>query len=267
MNEEFAWFLGTLLSDGSITIPKYRSKGDETHIQYCIHIKDVECLHKIKEILGTSAIVHEYPNYKSPQCRLRVYDRKDITTQYANIKSEIPSDIQGYERHFIRGIVDGDGCLNYRPSRDTFRINIINEKLNIVQWCAQAITDNLGIPYKEPKHVEYDHIYKIEYEGRVGCLIAWWLYHGDIDNCVLKRKYDYYKHYVLHDIDSIDNDETLLEAVKCIYINENHISPNINASKTLEWCHYIQRQLSFNTVPVFHNKGKIKYYELYIPQP
>lgn len=263
MNKEFAWFLGTLLSDGSITRPTC----DTTHIQYCIHVKDVECLYKIKEILGTSAKVHEYPHYKSPQCKIRVYDRKDIIENYNNIKSEIPSDIVGYERHFIRGIVDGDGCLNYRPSRDSFRINIINEKLNIVQWCSQMIYEYLDIPYKEPKHVEYDHIYRIEYEGRVARLIAWWLYHGDIEKCVLKRKHEYYKHYVLRDNDSLDNDVTLLEATMCTYIDDNNITTNMPSYKTLEWCHRIQRQLSFNTVPVFHNKGKTKYYHLYIPQP
>lgn len=264
MDKNFSWFLGTLLSDGSITKPTYRKKGDETHIQYCIHIKDVEMLHKIKTILKTEANIKEYPNYKSPQCKIRIYDRKDITKKYASIKEEIPEDIKGFERHFIRGIVDGDGCMNYRKNRDSFRINIINEKENIVDWCSKTISYELKIKYKKPKFKEKDNIYIIEYEGRIANLISWWLYHGNIQNCCLERKYKYYKKYILNNED-VHGDDELLTAVKAKKADFKNISPNINASKTLEWCHMLQKQLSFNTIPVFHNKGKTKYYELYIP--
>lgn len=234
MSKEMAWFLGTLLSDGSITIPAYRNKGDETHIQYCIHNKDIEVLYKIKSILRTTAKVHEYPDYKSPQAKIRIYDRKDITSKYHNIKSEIPKDILNYERHFIRGIVDGDGCMHYRQNRNSFKINIINEKKNIIEWCSNVISNSLLIPYKEPKFKKKDNIYIIEYEGRIANLIAWWLYHGDISNCRLERKYEYYKHYVLNDFIPSDYNNELLLACKFSYINNKHISPNINANKTLE---------------------------------
>ena len=128
MNKEFAWFLGWLLTDGSITRPTYRGKGDESHIQFCLHVCDEEVLYKIKTVLQTRANVKTYPTYQSQQCKLRVYDRKDIVNDYADIKKHIPKDIEGYERHFIRGLVEGDGCLHYRESRKTIRINFLNQE-------------------------------------------------------------------------------------------------------------------------------------------
>lgn len=268
MNKQFAWFLGTLLSDGSITRPTFRGKGNEDHIQYCIHNKDIEMLYKIKTIINTNAKVHEYPNYKSPQCKIRAYDRKDIIKDYSDIKTKIPDNIIGFERHFIRGIVDGDGCLYHRKNRyQSNVINLINEEYDIMKWYSETISKSLLIPYKEPTYRERDHIYIVSYEGRIANLIIWWLYHGEISDCVLKRKYDLYKEYVLEsNEDILDYNKSLLIATKAQHISHNHISPNIQSDKTLDWCHRLQKYLSFNTVPVFHNKGKTKYYELYIPE-
>ena len=262
MNKEFAWFLGTLLSDGSITRPSY----DNDFIQYCIHINDKAVLEKIKTIVDTRARILEYPNYKSPQAKLCIYDKDWIIKKYNTIKSEIPDDITSDNyRHFIRGIVDGDGCLNYRHNRNTFRINIINEVLDIVEWCSEVISDTLGISYKTPKFKPQDNIYIIEWEGRTAQLVAWWLYHGDIDSCVLDRKLLYYRRYVLDGLD-IDGEEEMLYAIGATK-DGNRIYPNVNASITLKWCHIIQGLLynKYLTLPVHHSKGKTKYYFLYVP--
>lgn len=265
MNKDFAWFLGTLLSDGSLTTPTYRKKGDESFIQYCIHIKDKEMLYKIKNIINTRANILEYPEYKSPQCKINVYDRKDIMKEYSDIKTVVPNSIKDYERHFIRGIVDGDGNLYYRANRNSFSFSVINEHKNIIEWISKTLSENLMIPYKEPRHIPHDHIYEYRVEGNIAKLIAWWLYHGDIEDCRLERKYDYYNKYVLNNL-CLYGDEELLKAVNASYINDNHITTNVQSYKTLEWCHRLQGLLSFRTTPVFHNKGKTKYYQLYIIQ-
>jgi hypothetical protein len=49
------------------------------------------------------------------------------------------------------------------------------------------------------------------------------------------------------------------------YIKDNHIILTVPSDQTLHICHKLQSILSFNTVPVYHNKGKQKYYQLYIP--
>ena len=264
MNNEFAWFLGTLISDGSIVRPTRVNRGDERHISYCLHYKDYNMLVKIAKILNTRALVRKYPQYQSPQCQLNVYDRKDIIEKYDDIKESVPKNVDGYERHLIRGIVDGDGCLSYRENRKSFRFNIINQNRQIIEWCSHAISRNLNIAYKEPKYKEKDHIYIIEWEGRIARLIIWWLYHGNIDNMVLDRKHLFYKEQILKNRKFLSKEEEFIFAIGAVK-EKGKILPCIQAQSTLEWCHIIQKQLSYKTQPIFSNKGQTKYYYLYIP--
>ena len=263
MNKEFAWFLGMLLSDGSITRPKYRNKGDESHIQFCIKNTDKEVLYKIKNILNTRATIHEYPNYKSPQAKLRIYDRKDIISEYGDIKTKVPDSIKGFERHFLRGICDGDGCIYVRKNRHgSVTIQIINECKDIIDWVYNIVEEKLGIEKKESRYTEKDHIYEFRFEGRVARMIIWWMYHGDIEHCSLNRKRNKYKNEILSD-ETNDYDLEIIDAVKASIVDDN-IIPNVSANLTLKWCHIIQKQLKMKTTPVFHNKGKTKYYMLHI---
>ena len=53
MDKNLAWLLGYLLSDGSIATPKYRKKGDETHLSFICKYSDRDILEKVKRILQT----------------------------------------------------------------------------------------------------------------------------------------------------------------------------------------------------------------------
>lgn len=265
MNKETAWLLGYLLSDGCINRPTYRKKGDETHLEFICKYDDREVLHKVKQILGTRAVVKDYPNYQSPQSKLRVYDKKDFIQKYKDIKTVIPNDINGFERHFIRGLVDGDGCLYYRQSRNSFVLTFINEYPQIVRWVTETICSQLKLPDKDIRHVEQDHIWSVGWEGNIARLIAFWLYSGDIEHCCLKRKLEKYRNVVLDNKTFSDIDEELLYATKSFIDDNNEIAFEVPGLQTLPWAHRLQNLLSFNTVPVFHNKGRRKYYHLYIP--
>ena len=264
MNKELAWVLGFLLSDGCIQRPSYRKKGDERHIDFTLHIKDAEVLEKIKKILNTNAVVHKYADYASPQAKIRIYDRMDLVEKYGDIKQKVPEDIEGYERHFMRGLVDGDGCLHYRKNRKSFRINIINEVCEIVEWFSSTLSKLIGIPLKEPRYKESDHLWIVEWEGKVARYIAWYLYHGDIEHCVLKRKHDYYKEHVLGNQQPNSYLDELLKALDLQIINKR-ISMKTRWGTTLDWCKMLQYVIHEPCTPVPVNKGKRKYYELYLP--
>jgi len=265
LNQEFAWFLGYLSSDGCICKPKYRHKGDETHLSFICKIDDTEVLHKVKNILQTKAVVHSYPAYKSPHSKLRVYDRKDIIRDYSDIKTVVPKDITDFERHFIRGLFDGDGCLYYRASRNSFVMNFINEFQNIAQWVSDTISNALLLPRKNAKYRNKDHVWEIAWEGNTARLIAWWLYHGTIEGCVLDRKLKKYRECVLNCFVSENENINILRSAKAFIDENDEIAFKVPGQQTLDWAKRLQNLLSFNTVPVFHNKGKRKYYHLYIP--
>ena len=77
MTKDFAWFLGWLFTDGHI--PRKGSSGYITGLlSFNCQYLDTEVLYKIKNILDSSANVREYPNYKSPQSQLRIYN-KDLS--------------------------------------------------------------------------------------------------------------------------------------------------------------------------------------------
>lgn len=258
MTNEIAWMLGILLSDG------YLNKKEKALCFICKH-SDSELMFKLKKILKTKATVKEYPSYKSPQAKLNVYDRKDIFETYINIKQEIPEDkIKGFERHFIRGLFDGDGTLSTRSSRGTFRIAFIDEYENITQWVSNTITNTLKLPLKKCRYVPQSHVYEIAWEGNVARIIAYWLYHGNIDHMSLQRKLDKYRNDVLDNDQFNTLDEEILYASKAFIDENNEIAFKVPGLQTLPWCHRVQNLLSYKTTPVFHNKGKTKYYHLYI---
>ncbi len=262
MNKEFAWFLGFLLSDGCITKPKYRKKGDETHLQFCIKNTDIDVLYMIKNILGTGAEVKEYPHYKSPQAKLRIYDRMDICKDYADIKAKVPYIPKEHLRHFLRGLVDGDGCLYQSKDGKLVTQTFINQHKQIVDFFMQTLTDELALPAKNIRWVHQSNLWDLRFYGKEARLVMWWLYHGDVDGCVLERKRQKYL-----SITNANQNNSLTEFMTAINIEYwgNHIHMNTPAGKTLEWCHRVQHITKLKSTPVFHNKGKTKYYSLYIP--
>lgn len=261
MNKEEAWVLGYLLSDGCLN-PSSRNP----YLSFICQYNDREIMYKVKNILQTSAQVREYPHYKSPQARLAVYDRKDIVIDYNNIKEQIPvANICGYERHFIRGLIDGDGTLSYRESRKSFRLGFVDQVQSITQWVADTICNELMLPLKHARWSQQNNLWELMWEGNVARLIAWWLYHGTVQHCSLQRKLDKYRTVVLNNQSFTDRNDELLQSVNAYYDNNGEIAFITPGNQTLAWCQRLQRLLTFNTAPVFHNKGKRKYYHLYIP--
>jgi hypothetical protein len=260
--EKFSWFLGFLTTDGSLVRPSPRGKGNEEHLSFCLHHDDNEVLYKIKDIIKTTSNIRLYPKYKSPQCQINIYDRKDIFTTYWFIKKDIPNHISN--RHFIRGLVDGDGCLNYRGTRESFRINIVNESFNILNKTSRIITNTLGLELKIPKPRQ-GNIFIIEWEGKVARLIAWWLYHGEIDDMVLKRKKEYFNNNLK--VDTNNSVQEFLTSTNISYHKRDNgivLDLNVPSYMSLNWCHRIQKIIN-NGTPIPLNKGTNKFFGLYLP--
>ena len=269
MDKYFSWFLGFLASDGSIVRPTYRRKGDESHISFCIHHDDGEVLYKIKEILKTKANVRLYPNYDSPQAQINIYDRKDIICDFEDIKDIVPNGV--LMRHYIRGVCDGDGCLAYRFNRNSFRINIVNESYGILNSICTEISNIFNISKKKPRWKSQDNLYIIEWEGKIARLIAWWLYSGDIDGCVLQRKLDKYIEFVLCGEENRFKPDEIFVATgnKGEYLINKHsdgiiISMMVDSRNSLRWAKIFSKIIKRST-PIPVNKGQRKYYSLYIP--
>lgn len=175
---------------------------------------------------------------------------------YTNLKL-----ITGYERHYIRGLLDANG--SFGTTKKQCRIAIVSHNVIILAWVISVLYSELGIPQKNLKYNESHKKWKYQAEGTLARVIAWWLYHGDIEKCCLERKRQKYLQEVADGRYFNSEDEALLYAAKA-YMQDNSIHMNKPSMNTLTWCHILQKGLSFNTTPVFHNSGKRKYYLLHI---
>jgi len=113
--EEKAYALGFIAADGGIP-----DNGRSVRIE--LHAKDVHILRDIRRAMGSNARISEkryaeYPNrgpykliYFSSQklvadlARHGVTPRKSLTLQYPRLPRK-------HERHYLRGLFDGDGCI------------------------------------------------------------------------------------------------------------------------------------------------------------
>lgn len=267
ITNELSWLLGFLASDGHFIKNK---TGFSESFTWCLHYKDFEVFDKFDIILKQKGIRYDYSKKeKSPSCVIK-YKNKELVDNFNIIKYDIPNNL--LNRHFLRGLVDEDGCINirHRDNRETVRINIINMRKEIVDKFNQHISDTLKIPLKKVNYSKPNNVYCCEWEGKSAQLICWYLYHGNIDNMVLKRKHDIYKKEILkNQIPKNDINELFLALTRnniFSYQDNNGIklSVNVTGCQTLKWCKIIQ-----NLIPIARivptGKGNLSYFEIYIP--
>ena len=111
-------------------------------------------------------------------------------------------------------------------------IEIKSKDKEMIKELYSTINKELLLPIKDKD--------KFIYKGKSARLIIWWLY-----------------------LKGLTTDEDFLKYIGASKV-ENNIIPNVRADESLKWCHIIQKQLKMKTTPVFHNKGKTKYYMLHI---
>lgn len=153
-NEEAAYFLGFIYAEGSIT---------KESLNIGLSIKDLSQLEKLKDFLGYDIPI-QYYKVKTPQgklkdaCRLSIHSQKIIRRLFTLgivkkrgwfnqlLVDNLPKEAY---RHFIRGLVDGDGSLD-TSHRNNARLRILGQQ-DILNWIARVFESELGIPFREPR--------------------------------------------------------------------------------------------------------------------
>ena len=125
--------------------------------------------------------------------KLGLTERKSLKISYPNILAE-------FDKDFIRGYFDGDGCFSVtkrndrkNPNSKTYQFNITGMEgpLSIIQ---QHLVDNVGIVKNSLKKRVSTVAVTIHYGGRGVCKkILDYLY--DNATIYLQRKYNKYKKY------------------------------------------------------------------------
>lgn len=190
--EEKAYWLGFLFADGAIT-----QHNKSYSIELSLKLDDKEHVKKFSTALGKNCInncstyrsrciigsKHMFNILESYGCT----QRKSLTLKFPNLnifKNE------NLIRHFIRGYVEGDGCLSFCDKNHTQAIiSILGTKnfLNGIQQCYKS-------KYKLSTNSKTQEITKIlSYSGSTAYKFAKWLYDGA--TIYLDRKYLRYKEY------------------------------------------------------------------------
>jgi hypothetical protein len=197
--EEKAYWLGFLYADGNISgdrnvVALSLAKKDEDHLlkfrhdisaENPIHYKDVKSKNT-GEILSAVTLSLCSGKLREDLIKNGCMPNKTFILKYPNYEI-VPQNLQ---RHFIRGMFDGDGCITYSiDSYDRPKISFqILGTLDIVTGILNEIM-NSGVIKNNPKIVKAGNIYKLLILGKYNAMqIMNYLYFNS--NTFLQRKYD-----------------------------------------------------------------------------
>lgn len=274
---EMAWAFGFTAADGSLVKPSRQR--DPNVISYTLNAKDADVLLKIKYIFQLEHPIGEHLNNQGRKIvYLRFTDSKYEHLMFdqldLNIKRQFPDVfISNNTRHYMRGLFDGDGCLHHRK-RGGLMMIFINENESIVKDFAYCVSKYLGLDFQVPKKIDKDNIWRIQYESRSARLLAWWLYHGDIDHMSLQRKRESYQSIVNPMSNNLDQFFEAFFGKELRNIPERHgkgivipmsFGPNTDSLKVCKSIQCVCAEYNIKCTPVFKNKGQRKYYMPYFP--
>lgn len=188
--EEKAYWLGFLFADG------YISSRDNL-MELSLMLSDKEHLEKFKKFLEWSG------NVKTDHYRCRLYitnkhlketlikhgffPRKSLTLKFPN--NTIPNHLLV---HFIRGYVDGDGCIYVNSETKHARVSIIGTKDFITNMVLKMNWKFNKLVHDKRHH---ENTVSMNYGGRVALPILHELYENAI--VYLNRKYFKYKDFAV----------------------------------------------------------------------
>jgi len=191
------------------------------------------------------------------------------------IKFKFPIVFTEYHtRHYLRGLVDGDGCIHHRKRGGVILV-FVNKHEWIVKDFAYCVSKHIGLDFKVPKRIEKDHIWRIQYEAREARMVLWWMYHGDVEHMSLRRKRAEYIKLVNEGYDPANQ---LFQAIFGKELRYNPVPVNNGLyiplscapnTDTLKLCQAICRAFDMCNIriqPIFKNKGYYKYYVPYFPR-
>ena len=198
-NRDKAYWLGVMFSDGCVC---QRSNGS-----YSVSLEMVDREHIEKFILAINAVNHKiievrHKNFQNAKLSysVHIYDKKMATDliklgcvprKSLNLSS-IPNIPHEFIYDFIRGFVDGDGCICYDKHRDIYVFKLIGSSPLFLQNIMKILDIDrltLGECAKTSYQVtlaKRDDLYKILNN----------LYERSTDTTRLNRKYNKYQEFI-----------------------------------------------------------------------
>ena len=197
LNEKSSYFLGYIFADGNIS---WNTKKGYYSTTITASEKDKEHLEKLRFLISsTKPLIYSSKtksyrliiNSKKLCKKLMEYGltpRKSLTIKFPNIPlSQL--------KHFVRGVIDGDGNVRYvkRKRSPYFEITIASGSKKFCECLIKSIKQSIGLSANIRKVGNNTHI--IQYSCNRGEKLAEYIYSNS--NIFLERKYLVYKNNIL----------------------------------------------------------------------
>lgn len=175
-----AYWLGFMYSDGTVYL-------DKPEIKLELKASDKDVLEKFKEDLSYGGEIRQYNNstsygnietariaFSSRQMQSDLFSHGCVSNKTLSLKpppeSSIPNE---FIRDFVRGVVDGDGCLSHENAYNTRSIEVVGT-FELLEW----ISHNAPVPaYTVSPHKT---IYRIRWNCQRADAVVQWLYQDAI---------------------------------------------------------------------------------------
>ena len=192
-NEKSAYVLGLIYSDGNIA---WNTKKGYYSLTITTSEKDRTHLENIRSLLSSTKPLLYAPKTKSYRLivnnknlclrlmRLGVTPKKSLTINFPEIE-------ENWLKHFIRGIIDGDGNVRYvnRERSPYFEITVASGSTEFCKGLVAAIRDCIGVDANVRKVASNTHV--IQYSCSRGKKLAEYIYRDS--TIFLMRKHLAYK--------------------------------------------------------------------------
>lgn len=191
-----AYILGLIWSDGNLSrncIEIVLQKNDEKLL------KDISQYVYSKNTLtyreGRNRIFNGKEYSCKPQVRFRITNKEIADklriiglSEDKSLKCRFPKIDSVFIPHFIRGLMDGDGCI-YTKKRGNCRVTIVSNHI-MVSEISDIVNENLKINSKVNKKTENVSIFSISGRLQILKFLEWIYKDADLK---LDRKYEKYK--------------------------------------------------------------------------
>ncbi len=197
LNEKSAYLLGYIYADGNIA---WNAEKGYYSMTITASAKDKAHLESLRSILSSTKPLLSSPKTNSYRLIVNskkicqklisfgVIPRKSLTVQFPNIPNS-------QLKHFIRGVIDGDGNVRYvnRKRSPYFEITIASGSKAFCEGLIEAVKENTGILANARKINE--NLYIIQYSCSRGEKLAEFIYSEA--NIFLERKYLPFKNNIM----------------------------------------------------------------------
>lgn len=152
--EEKAYLLGFITADGCVIYRKDRkTKSGVFSIQ--LAIKDVEIINKIKDVLHSNSKISYDKRDKKEAYGIKISSTKlvddlgkyGVVPNKTYVMKKIYTDFEDKEllRHYLRGLLDGNGCISHSTNKNNWYIYICGYNKSFIQSYQNAINELIDI--------------------------------------------------------------------------------------------------------------------------